>query len=89
MSSLIIIAAIIVLHSCCHLSTSFSTLPTSRKHFVANTQHHEILRQEDTSLFSTTAAAIHHLDDSNMKNLLFSTPPDSPSAVLVDAYTQW
>uniref|UniRef100_A0A7S2M638 Thioredoxin domain-containing protein n=1 Tax=Skeletonema marinoi TaxID=267567 RepID=A0A7S2M638_9STRA len=87
MSSLPIIAAI-VLHSC-HLSASFSTLPTSRQHFVANTQHYEILRQQDTSLFSTAAAAIHHLDDSNMKNLLFSTPPDSPSAVLVDAYTQW
>mmetsp|Transcript_27788 Transcript_27788/g.41836 ORF Transcript_27788/g.41836 Transcript_27788/m.41836 type:complete len:249 (-) Transcript_27788:153-899(-) len=88
MSSLLIIAAI-ALHSC-HLSASFSTFPTSsRQHFVANRQHHEILRHEDTSLFSTAAAAIHHLDDSNMKNLLFSTPPDSPSAVLVDAYTQW
>ncbi|KAL7493495.1 hypothetical protein ACHAWT_006043, partial [Skeletonema menzelii] len=89
-----IIAAAIVLNSC-RLSTSFSLLSSSttrssRNHFFfifANSQQHQ-LQRSSTSLFFSTAA-IYHLDDSNMKDLLFSPPPDSPSAVLVDAYTQW
>lgn len=86
MSSLIIILAIIL--RSCNLSTSFSINPLrSQKHFFPNSKQHK-LPHLSTSLFST-AAAIHHLDDDNMRDLLFSTPSDAPSAVLVDAYTQW
>eukprot|EP00573_Skeletonema_grethae_P011430 CAMPEP_0201709750 /NCGR_PEP_ID=MMETSP0578-20130828/58268_1 /ASSEMBLY_ACC=CAM_ASM_000663 /TAXON_ID=267565 /ORGANISM="Skeletonema grethea, Strain CCMP 1804" /LENGTH=258 /DNA_ID=CAMNT_0048198741 /DNA_START=9 /DNA_END=786 /DNA_ORIENTATION=- len=63
-----------------------------QKHFFfVNGRQHQ-LRHSSTPLFSAAAAAtaaIRHLDDDNMRDLLFSTPPDSPSAVLVDAYTQW
>ncbi len=92
MPSLLIIAAIIL--NSCNPSTSFSTHPTcSQKHFFANRGQHP-LSHSSTSLFSTAAAAaaaaaIHHLDDDNMQDILFSAPQDSPSAVLVDAYTQW